>query len=194
MCESATSGVPAIMNNVPDEDASAPQDRHRQVRDRRLEHESSARDSRKIALRRTVTHSDEWNDRRWTSRVLHHAGDVVGSAGTGVIAATLTAGWGVLGTILGFPEWWKTVLYGVTGVTTFVMVFVIQHTQARQVSSMQRKLDELLRSSNEADNRLIAVEEASDEELLALADVNVEDRRQASDRSLAASVTPNDSV
>lgn len=164
-------------------DASAPQDRHRQVRERRREHESSTRDSRRIALPRTATHSDEWSDRRWTSRTLHHAGDLVGSAGTGVLAATLTAGWGILGTILGFPEWWKTVLYGVTGAATFVMVFVIQHTQARQVASMQRKLDELLRSSSEADNRLIAVEEASDEELLALTDVNVEDRRQANDPS-----------
>ncbi len=170
-------------------DGSAPQDRHSQVRERRREHESSARDSRKIALPRTATHSGEWNDRRWTSRTLHHAGDLVGAAGTGVLAAVLTAGWTIVGTILGFPEWWKTVLYGVTGAATFVMVFVIQHTQARQVSSMQRKLDELLRSSTEADNRLIAVEEASDEELLALADVNVEDRRQANDRSETSPVS-----
>ena len=161
------------------------------MRERRREHESSTRDSRRIALPRTATHSDEWSDRRWTSRTLHHAGDLVGSAGTGVLAATLTAGWGILGTILGFPEWWKTVLYGVTGAATFVMVFVIQHTQARQVASMQRKLDELLRSSSEADNRLIAVEEASDEELLALTDVNVEDRRQANDPSeIPRSVRP----
>jgi len=126
-----------------------------------------------------ATHSGEWSDRRWTSRTLHHVGDLVSTAGTGVLAGALTASWGILGLIVDFPEWWKAVLYGATGAATFVMVFVIQHTQARQVSSMQRKLDELLRSSSEADNRLIAVEEASDEELLALTDVNVEDRRRA---------------
>lgn len=178
------------MDIEPDPDASAPQDRHSQVRERRLEHETSARDSRRIALPRTATHSGEWNDRRWTSRTLHHVGDLVGAAGTGFVAAALTAGWAILGTIFRFPEWWKTVLYSVTGAVTFVMVFVIQHTQARQVSSMQRKLDELLRSSSEADNRLIAVEEASDEELLALADVNVEDRRQASVPSDTSPVSP----
>jgi len=190
MCGAPTCGVPLVMHTVADHDASAPQDRHRQVRARRLELESSERDSRRIALRRTAAHSDEWNDHRWTSRVLHRAGDFVGSAGTGVFAAALTASWGILGTIVGFPEWWKTALYSVAGATTFVMVFVIQHTQARQVSSMQRKLDELLRSSSEADNRLIAVEEASDEELLALADVNVEDRRQASDAPDTSAVSP----
>jgi len=81
--------------------------------------------------------------------------------------------------VFGFPEWWKTGLYSLTGAVTFIMVFVIQHTQARQISSIQRKLDELLRSSSGADNRLIAVEEAAEEELLALADVNVEDRESA---------------
>jgi len=124
------------------------------------------------------------------SRTVHHTGDLAAGAGTGILAAALTVVWAILGTILGFPEWWKTALYGVTGATTFVMVFVIQHTQARQVSSMQRKLDELLRSSSGADNRLIAVEEASDEELLALADVNVEDRRQASDPSESSPASP----
>ena len=180
MCRTPSGGVSLVVESEPDHDAPAPEERHRQVWERRREHESSALTSRRLALRRTAAHSDEWNDRRWTSRTVHHAGDLVARAGTGILAVALTAGWAILGTILGFPEWWKTVLYSVTGATTFVMVFVIQHTQARQVSSMQRKLDELLRSSSAADNHLIAVEEASDEELLALADVSVEDRRQAS--------------
>lgn len=175
-------------------DGSTPQGRHRQVRERRRERESSARNSGRTARRHAATHSDEWNDRRWTSRTLHHAGDLAAIAGMGLLAAALTAGWGVLGVILGFPEWWKMVLYGVPGAATFVMVFVIQHTQARQVSSMQRKLDELLRTASEADNRLIAVEEASDEELLALADVNVEDRRQANGSPETSPVSPNGSV
>lgn len=73
------------------------------------------------------------------------------------------------------------VLYSVTGSVTFVMVFVIQHTQERQTSATQRKLDELIRSSVRADNTLIAVEEAPDEHLQALAHLNLADRQQASD-------------
>ncbi len=44
---------------------------------------------------------------------------------------------------------------------------------------MQRKLDELIRSSTEADDTLIAVEEAGDEQLDALAHQSVADREQA---------------
>jgi len=50
------------------------------------------------------------------------------------------------------------------------MVFAIQHTQARQESATQRKLDELLRALPAADNRLIAVEQGPDAELEALID------------------------
>ena len=68
-------------------------------------------------------------------------------------------------------------LYSVSSTATLIMVFVIQHTQARQVSSIQRKLDELLRSSD-ADNNLIAVEGASDDRLQALEEADLRARHQ----------------
>ena len=71
-------------------------------------------------------------------------------------------------------------MYSVTGSVTLVMVFVIQHTQERQRSATQRKLDELIRSSASADDALIAVEEAGDEHLQALTDLNLADRERAS--------------
>ena len=69
-----------------------------------------------------------------------------------------------------------TVLYTSTASVTFVMVFVIQHTQSRQTTALQRKLDELIRVTGGTDPNLIAVEEAADEELQALADLNLGDR------------------
>ncbi|MEC5148868.1 low affinity Fe/Cu permease [Cryobacterium psychrotolerans] len=66
-----------------------------------------------------------------------------------------------------------------TATITLVMVFVIQHTQARQQAATQRKLDELLRALPTADNRLIAVEAAPDKELDDLADRNLTHREQA---------------
>ena len=56
---------------------------------------------------------------------------------------------------------------------------MIQHTQDRQTSATQRKLDELIRSSATADDTLIAVEEAADEHLHALNDLNLVDRAAA---------------
>ena len=87
--------------------------------------------------------------------------------------------WLVVGLISGFPGWWETVLYSVTSAVTLVMVFVIQHTQTRQQSATQRKLDELLRALPSADDRLIAVEEAPDQELEALAELNLADREHS---------------
>jgi low affinity Fe/Cu permease len=88
--------------------------------------------------------------------------------------------WAAIGFIVGFPSWWQITLYSVATSVTFVMVFVIQHTQERQTSATQRKLDELIRSSLRADNNLIAVEQASDQDLQALGSLNLVDRERAS--------------
>ena len=87
--------------------------------------------------------------------------------------------WLVVGIVTGFPDWWPTILESVAGSVTLIMVFVIQHTQERQTSATQRKLDELIRSSVHADDSLIAVEEAPDEQLQALGHLNLADRRRA---------------
>ena len=128
-----------------------------------------------------ATHHDDWRSRHWTSRLLHRVGEVVASAGAGVLAAVIVIGWAVIGALTAFPGWWATVLYSVTASVTFVMVFVIQHTHSRQTTAVQRKLDELIRADVAGDNSLIAVEEAPDEELQALADRSLTDRTSASD-------------
>ena len=128
-----------------------------------------------------AAHHDDWRSRHWTSRLLHRVGELVASAGAGVVAALLVIGWALVGAATGFPGWWATVLYSVTASVTFVMVFVIQHTQSRQTTAVQRKLDELIRADAAGDNSLIAVEEAPDEELQALADLNLSDRSSAAD-------------
>jgi low affinity Fe/Cu permease len=97
----------------------------------------------------------------------------------GVLAASLGGVWLLIGAASGFPDWWQVALYSATASTTFVMVFVIQHTQSRQVAALQRKLDELIRSSRQADNALIAVEHAPDEELQQLADASRDRRLEA---------------
>lgn len=127
------------------------------------------------------THSPGWEQRPWASRALHRIGEIAGGSAVGIVAAALVVAWAIVGAASGFPTWWQTVLYSVTGSVTFVMVFVIQHAQDRQTSGTQRKLDELIRASTHADNTLIAVEEAPDEHLQALAHLNIADRSRAAD-------------
>jgi len=113
------------------------------------------------------------------SRLLHRFGDVSSHAAAGLVAAAFVAVWIVIGAVSGFPHWWEEVLYATSASVTLVMVFAIQHTQSRQQRATQRKLDELLRTQPAADNHLIAAEDAPDEELQALADLNMADRERA---------------
>ncbi len=117
--------------------------------------------------------------RRWSSRLLHRVGEATSHSGAGLAVAAGVVVWLVVGAVVGFAAWWIDVLEIASSAITLVMVFAIQHTQARQQSATQRKLDELLRAMPTADDRLIAVEEAPDGELEALADLNLADREEA---------------
>jgi low affinity Fe/Cu permease len=166
---------------VPDGITVAERRDHSQAQDRAVMADESASHAPRGMFRRSAAsmHAPGWERRHWASRALHRLGDVVGLPGAGILAAALVVGWVIVGISVAFPTWWQNTLYAVTSSVTFVMVFVIQHTQERHTSAMHRKLDELIRSSTDADDTLIAVEEAGDEQLDALAQQSVADREQA---------------
>ena len=89
------------------------------------------------------------------------------AVGLGVITTLAVIVWSAFDTDLqvGFA----TVCSGVT----VVMVFVLQHTQRRSQVAIQLKLDELIRATPQADNRIIHVETSSTDELEGLEDERV---------------------
>lgn len=125
------------------------------------------------------TASERHQHRSRASRTLHHLYEASSHALTGTVVTAVVLGWVVVGIVTRFPGWWQTVLYSTSGAVTLIMVFAIQHTQTRQQTAMQRKLDELLRTQPSADDHIIAAEEGTDEELQALADLNWNDREAA---------------
>src|SRR4051812_36996571 len=60
---------------------------------------------------------------------------------------------------------WQLVVNTVTTIVTFLMVFLIQNTQNRDAKAIHLKLDELIRAMKGARNRLVELENCTDEEL-----------------------------
>lgn len=101
------------------------------------------------------------------SRVVHFVGEVTSKAGaTAIVAASVTC-YIVLLAVFNFRPSWEASFSAIASAIALLMLFVIQHTQSRQQHVTQLKLDELIRSSPRADDLLIHLETADDEELIA---------------------------
>jgi low affinity Fe/Cu permease len=94
--------------------------------------------------------------------------EAVGKSRVFAAAATVVAIWLLLGPFYRFSDTWQLTMETITGVVTFLMVFVIQNTQNRQATATQVKLDELIRAVQGAHTRLVALEDVSDEEMKAI--------------------------
>lgn len=73
--------------------------------------------------------------------------------------------WAVTGPIFKYSDTWQLVINTGTTIITFLMVFLIQNTQNRDTGAMQIKLDELIRSIENAHNALLDLEELDDKEI-----------------------------
>jgi low affinity Fe/Cu permease len=84
------------------------------------------------------------------------------------LAVLLLVIWGLSGPLFGFSDTWQLVINTGTTIVTFLMVFLIQHTQNRDALAFQVKLAELIIAVRGAENKIAAAEEMSDDELEAL--------------------------
>jgi len=91
--------------------------------------------------------------------------ELVGSHWAFATAVFIILLWATTGPAFHFSDTWQLVINTGTTIVTFLMVFLIQNTQNRDAKTMQLKLDELIRSHQEARNALIDLEDLSDEEL-----------------------------
>jgi low affinity Fe/Cu permease len=88
-----------------------------------------------------------------------------GHPATFSIALLVIVLWGASGPLFGYSDTWQLIINTGTTIVTFLMVFLIQHTQNRDTQALQLKLDELIRAHRGARNILIDLEEASEEEM-----------------------------
>lgn len=95
----------------------------------------------------------------------HHAAMASGSPWAFTLGVLCVALWALSGRWFGYSEGWQLVINTATTIITFLMVFVLQNTQARDSRELHLKLDELLRAVESARSDLIRVSELSDEQL-----------------------------
>ncbi|WP_223598746.1 low affinity iron permease family protein [Chryseobacterium sp. GVT01B] len=98
---------------------------------------------------------------RFSDRVVY----ITGSPGAFIGASLLVVIWAVCGPIFNYSETWQLVINTGTTIITFLMVFLIQKTQNKDSKAIQIKLNELIASYEKASNRLVDIEDLTEEEL-----------------------------
>ena len=98
------------------------------------------------------------------TRVTEWAGSTTGF----LFAAGVVVLWLLTGPIFHYSDTWQLVINTGTTIVTFLMVFLIQRSQNKESLAVQLKLNEVVAAMEGASNRLISIEDFSEEELQVL--------------------------
>ena len=93
------------------------------------------------------------------------AAEVLGSPWLFVANIFLILLWLASGPVFQFSDTWQLIVNTATTVITYLAVFLIQNTQNRDAKAVHLKLDELISTVGGARNRLVDLQNLSDDEL-----------------------------
>jgi low affinity Fe/Cu permease len=106
------------------------------------------------------------------ARIFNHiSGWVTHKVGSPVVTITaflLIVLWAATGPLFHFSNTWQLVINTGTTIITFLMVFIIQQSQNKDTSAIHLKLNELIACNEKASNRLVDIEDLTEEELIIL--------------------------
>ena len=91
--------------------------------------------------------------------------NAVGSSWSFILAVFVVTVWAVTGPLFSYSDTWQLMINTGTTIITFLMVFLIQHTQNRDSQCTQLKLDELIRALDGARTKLVNLESLSEDDL-----------------------------
>ncbi len=102
------------------------------------------------------------------ARFARLATDWSGSTAALALAVLTIVVWLVTGPFFGYSDTWQLVINTGTTIVTFVMVFLIQRSQNKDAQAVHLKLNELVAAVRGSSNRLINVEDMTEDEIKAL--------------------------
>ena len=106
------------------------------------------------------------------SRIFNRFSTIVtkaaGRPGATILAFIIVLVWAITGPVFNYSETWQLFINTVTTIITFLMVFIIQQSQNKDTIALQLKLNELIACNERASNRLIDIEDLTEEELVVL--------------------------
>ncbi len=91
-----------------------------------------------------------------------------------ILATIIVIIWAATGPMFHYSETWQLVINTGTTIITFLMVFVIQQSQNKDTVALHLKLNELIAANKRASNRLIDIEDLTEDELIALKEFYVQ--------------------
>jgi len=105
---------------------------------------------------------------QFLERFSYGATRATGTSTAFLIALATILTWAITGPIFGFSNTWQLVINTGTTIVTFLMVFLIQRAQNKDAVAIHLKLNEIVAAMEGASNRLIDVEDLSEDEIAAL--------------------------
>jgi low affinity Fe/Cu permease len=91
-----------------------------------------------------------------------------GTSSAFILAVIVIVVWVITGPLFQFSDTWQLVINTGTTIVTFLMVFLIQRTQNKDAQAIHLKLNEIVAAIEGASNRLIDVEDLTEEEITTL--------------------------
>ena len=104
--------------------------------------------------------------RQRMSRVFQRLDEIMSHVATAAIVSFVLITFIVSLAFEGFPSRWQMGFSTVSNAIVIMLLFALKHTQDRQQTALQLKLDELIRSSPAADDHLVQIERAEEKELV----------------------------
>jgi len=95
---------------------------------------------------------------------------IAGSPYAFLVAIIAVIIWSLTGSLFHYSDTWQLIINTSTTIITFLMVFIIQQSQNKESIALHLKLNELIAANKYTSNRLVNVENLSEEELEKMAE------------------------